>query len=139
MECKKIISNTSFLEHFTEKPEVKKLSNIKLLKELPFYDELSIVKNNNAFGRYARSYIVETVDKKDPLVQLEVSKSSIKYLFKDLLSEIKGFKYQITLAVLLNKIKNDENVKCLPVYFNSTTKTVINFDEIGLDQSFQEI
>ena len=26
-----------------------------------------------------------------------------------------------------------------PVYFNSTTKTMINSDELGLDQSFQEI
>ena len=42
--------------------------------------------------------------KKDPLVQLEVSKSSIEDLFKDILNEIKGFKYQITLAILLSKI-----------------------------------
>ena len=77
--------------------------------------------------------------KKGPLVQLEVSKSSIEDLFKDLLNEIKGFKYQITLAVLLSKIKTDENIEYSPVYFNLTTKTVINSNEFGLDQTFQEI
>ena len=35
--------------------------------------------------------------KKDPIKQLEASKSSIEDLFSDLLNETKGFKYQITL------------------------------------------
>ena len=39
--------------------------------------------------------------KKNPILQLEVSKSSIKDLFSDLLNETKGFKYQITLKVML--------------------------------------
>ena len=97
---KKLFQTLPFYNTFIEKPKIKKLSNIKLLQELSFYDELSIVKNNDAFSGYARSYKVEIVDKKDLLVQLDVSKSSIKDLFKDLLNEIKGFKYQITLAVL---------------------------------------
>ena len=52
---------------------------------------------------------------------------------------MKGFKYQITLAVLLCKTKTDGNIQYSPVYFNSATKTVINSDGFGLDQSFQEI
>ena len=128
-----------FYNTFIERPEVKKLSNIKLLQELPFYDESNVVKSSNAFSGYARSYKVEIVNKKNPLVQLEVSKSSIEDLFKDLLNEIKGFKYQITLAVLLSKIKTEWSIEYSPVYFNSTTKTVINSDEFGLDQSFCEI
>ena len=59
-------------------------------------------------------------------------------MFKDLLNEMKGFKHQITLSVLLSKIKNDGNIEYSPVYFNSTTKTVIN-NKFDLDQSFQEI
>ena len=43
-----------------------------------------------AFGWYARSYKVEIADSKDPLAQLEASKSSTKDLFKDLLDEIKA-------------------------------------------------
>ena len=36
----------------------------------------------------------------DPLVQLEASKLSIEGLFRDLLIEMKGFKYQITVINL---------------------------------------
>ena len=49
------------------------------------------------------SYKDEIVDKKDLIVQLEASKSSIKDLFIDLLNQTKGFKYQITVKVLSEK------------------------------------
>ena len=83
-------------------------------------------------------YKFETIESKDPLVRLEGSKSSIKDLFKDLLNEMKGFKYQITMTILLYKHKMDGDTEYSPVYFNSATKTVINF-EYCLDKSFQEI
>ena len=47
------------------------------------------------------SYKVEIVERKVPIVQLEAIKLSIKDLLSDLLSETKGFKYQITVKVLL--------------------------------------
>ena len=50
-------------------------------------------------------YKVKIVKRKDPIVQLEASKSSIKGLFNDLLNETEGFKYQITAEVLLKKIQ----------------------------------
>ena len=84
------------------------------------------------------SYKVEIVDKKDLILQLEASKSSIKDLFNDLLNETKGFKYQITVKVLLKKYKHKEEMEFTPVYFNSSAKTIIN-DRYKLDQSFQEI
>ena len=40
---------------------------------------------------------------------------------------------------MLSKIKTDGSIEYSPVCFNSTTKTVINSDELGLDRSFQEI
>ena len=122
--CKKIISNTSFFNTFIKKPEIKKLSNVKLLQELPFYDVLNAVKSSNAFSGYTRSYKVEIVHHKDPLVQS--SKSSIEDLFKDVLDEMKGFNYQITVTVLLSKGKINRSIEYLSVYFNSTTKTVTN-------------
>ena len=65
------------------------------------------------------SYMVEIVERKDPIVQLEASKSSIKDLFNDLLNETKGFKYQITVKVLLKKYKHNGEIEFAPVYFNS--------------------
>ena len=63
---------------------------------------------------------------------MTISKSSIEDLFEDLLYEIKGFKYQITLKVLLRKYKENKDREFAPVYFNSATKTVMN-------SKFQEI
>ena len=131
-EAKNLFQTLPFYNALIEKPEIKKLSNIELLHELPFYDELSITEVSNAFKRYARSYKVEIVDHKDPLVQLEASKSSIKDLFKDLSNEMKGFKYQMTVKILLNKEKGNGDIEYLSIYFNSMTKTVIN-SEFSLD------
>ena len=47
------------------------------------------------------SYRVKIIERKDTITQLEASKLNIKDLFSDLLYETKGFKYQITLKVLL--------------------------------------
>ena len=74
-----------------EKPRIKRIKNIDLLHELPFYDESSIGNISESFKRHARSFKVEIVGSKDPLAQLEASKPSIKdYLFEDLLDEIKN-------------------------------------------------
>ena len=127
-----------FLNTYIEKPEVKKLNNVELLKELPFYDELSIVKNKTTFSGYAQSYKIEIIDKRDVIVQLKASKISIIELFKDLYIELKGFKYQITLAVLLSKVKNNSESEYYPVYFNSSTKTIISIN-FKLDHPFQEV
>ena len=113
------------------------MNNVQLLKELPLYDELSIVKNKTAFSGYAQSYKIEIVDKKDVNVQLKSSEISIVELFKDLLIELKGFKYQIALAVLLSKVKNSGEIEYSPVCFNSLNKTVIRSNKFKLNQSFQ--
>ena len=104
-EAKRLFQMLPFYNVLIEKPKIKGLKNIELLPELRFYDELNIRKISRGFEWYARSYKVEIVDSKYPLAQLEASKSSIKDLFKDLLDEIKGFKYQITVKVLLIKQK----------------------------------
>ena len=74
-----------------------------MLSELFFYEELDVIKTNHAFRGYAMNYKVKLVEESDPIRQLEASKSSIKDLFSDFLNETKGFKYQITLKVMLEK------------------------------------
>ena len=41
------------------------------------------------------SYRVEIIERKDPIVQLEASKSSIKDLYSDLLNETKVFNIRL--------------------------------------------
>ena len=121
-----------------DKPKIKRLTNINLLDELPFYERLSVIKIDQTFNGYARSYKVEIVERKDPIVQLEASKLSIKNLFSNLTNEIKRFEYQITVKVLLKKYKPNGEIEFTPAYFNSLTKLVINH-RYKLNKSFQEI
>ena len=69
-DAKRLFQILPFYNTFIEKSEIKKLSSIKLLQELPFYDELNFVNSSKTFSGYARSYKVEIVDHKDPLVRL---------------------------------------------------------------------
>ena len=61
-----------------DKPIIKPLKNIDLLAELPFYNQLNIIKTEHAFIGYAMSYKVEIVDKTDLIVQLEASSQVLK-------------------------------------------------------------
>ena len=141
----KIKSHSDVINYFKElsfynKPIerlVKCLKNIDPLVELPFYEQLSVIKTDQAFKGYAMSYKVEILKKKDPILQLEASKLSIKILFNDLLNELKGFKDQIIVEVILKKYKHNGEIEFRPVYFNSVTKTVINHI-FKLEKSFKE-
>ena len=53
-----------FYNENIEKPKVKRLKNIDLLSELPFYEELNMTKINHAFRGYSMSYKVEIIEKK---------------------------------------------------------------------------
>ena len=59
-------------------------------------------------------------------------------MFNNLLNELKCFKYQITVEVLLKKYKHNGEIEFRPVYFNSVTKTVTNHIS-KLEKSFEEI
>ena len=108
-----IKSHSDTVDYFKELPfynkpikkPVKRLKNIVQLAE-----QLSVIKTDQAFKGYALSYKVKTVERKDPIAQLEASKSSIKDLFNDILNETKGFKYQITIEVLLKNISTMEKL-----------------------------
>ena len=67
-----------FYKKSIKKPNIKRLKNINQLAELPFHDQLSLIRTDQAFRRYAISYKVGLVEKKDPLVQLEASNHLLK-------------------------------------------------------------
>ena len=127
-----------FYSKHIQKPKVKRLKNIDRLLEFSLYEQLDVIKTDQAFSGYAMSYKVQIVERKDPIVQLKASKLSIKNLFNDILNETKGFKYQITVEVLLKKYKHNGEIEFRPVYFNSEAKTVTNH-RFKLEHSFQEI
>ena len=78
---------------------------------------MSVIKTDQVFKRYAMSYKVKIIEKKDPILQLEASKLSIRNLFNNLFNELKGFKYQITVEVLFKKYKHNGEIEFRP-YLN---------------------
>ena len=70
----KIKSHSDVVDYFKElpfynkpikQPKVKRLKNIDRLAELPFYEQLSVIKTNQAFKGYPMSYKVEVIERKD--------------------------------------------------------------------------
>ena len=144
---KKVKSHPDVVDYFKEilfynkhvkKTKIKGLKNTDLLSEPPPYEEINVIKTNHAFRGYAMGYKVEVTEKKDPIKQLEVSKSSIKHLFSDLLNETKGFTYQVTLKFMLKRYKPNVEIEFRPVHFNSTTKIMINH-KFSLKNVFQKV
>ena len=58
-----------FYNKLIERP-VKRLKNIDPLVELPFYEQLSTIKTDQAFKWYTMSYKVEIIEQKDPFLKL---------------------------------------------------------------------
>ena len=113
-EATELFQILPFCNFLIKKPKIKHLSNIQLLHELPFYDELSVVEISKAFKRYARSYKIEIIDSKDPLAQIEASKSSIVYFNSATKTVINSDKYGLDKSFhrILNRIDNWLNKGC---------------------------
>ena len=69
----KIKSHSDVIDYFKElpfynkpieKPKVKRLKNIDQLVVLTFYEQLDVIKTDQAFSGYAMSYKVEIIEKK---------------------------------------------------------------------------
>ena len=69
----KVKSHSDAVDYFKElpfynkpikKPKLKCLKNIDRLVELPFYEQLSVIKTDQAFRGYTMSCRVEIIEKK---------------------------------------------------------------------------
>ena len=82
-EVKRFFEELPFYNVSIEKLYIKRLNNIDMLRERPFYNELIIAKISKAIRGYARSYGSEIKDSKEPSIQLAISNPNIEDLFKD--------------------------------------------------------
>ena len=108
-------------------PRTKKQTSEKTVPEKRTF----ISQVEKALKGYTQSFEVELRNKKDPLVQLQKSRRAIEYLFKNLLIQIKGFKFVETLQVKFIKYSNDKKI-LKNVFFNSSTDLIINETDIKL-------
>ena len=105
MSIKKLLTEQPFYKQPIKKSRIKKLSDQELLRELPFYDDINISKNERAFRGYAETYKVEIISNRNLSDLLSVIKNTVKNLFDDLLREKRGFKYIVNVKITLkNKL-----------------------------------
>ena len=138
LTTKKLLQEQTFYKQPIKKPQIKKLSNYELLRELPLYDKINISRKERTLRGYVESYKVEIINNKNLSDSLSVSKNSIKNLFDELLREKRGFKYIINVKITLKKRINDNEFDPNVLYFNSSVKTVIN-RRYRLNHPFEEI
>ena len=67
---------------------------------------VKITKREHAFKAYARTYNVEILNSFNPEIQLKDTESAIKSKPIELLTQLKGFKFVITLVLVFKKIES---------------------------------
>ena len=85
ISIKKLLSEQPFYKQPIKKPRIKKLTNQELLRELPFYDDIDILRNERIFRGYAETYKVEITNNRNLSDLSSVIKNSVKNLFDELL------------------------------------------------------
>ena len=58
-EIKRLLKEQPFYNLPIKKPKIKHFNNEDMLRELPFYDELNVVKRAESFKKYAKSCSIE--------------------------------------------------------------------------------
>ena len=112
-EAKRLFKELSFYNTLVEKTYINSFNKIDVLRVIPFYNELNIVKTSKTFIGYVKGYEIAITDSKDPSVQFTISNPCNADLFKDLLDEMENFKKQITPKVLLSKYKENTDIDLL--------------------------
>ena len=139
----KKLTNTELSKEFPFPPKRKKrptrLTKHQILSNiLPFYDSVGISRREHALKYYAETYNVEIIDRIILADSLFLAKSSIINLFKDILREKRGFKYNLEIKVTLKRWNNAINrFDIETIYIRSEPVTVTN-QRFGLSTSYEK-
>ena len=88
-----------------------------------------IEQTDKALKGYIKSYEINIINNKDPLMQLQNTRKAVAYHITSVLKSMKGLKFVETLRVTFTKI-SDSEIVYKTAYFNSPPQTIINDLEI---------
>ena len=92
---------------------------------------MKITKRAHAFKGFAGSYNVEILNSFNLELQLRGTESAIKSKLIDLLTQVKGFKFVITLILMFEKIESEDKTKYDTFCSNSKVKIIVNESDIN--------
>ena len=159
---KKIVISSFYLNyHFDKKP--KELTNIQLSKKLPFhpserkkrprrltkyqiitnvlpfFDDAKILRKEHAHRYHAETYDVKVINRISLDDSLFLAKRSINDLFRYLLEEKRGFKYNLEAVVTLKRWNNATNTYDIATkHIKAKAITVIN-QRFNLNSAYEEL
>ena len=84
-----------------------------------------IKETDKALKGYTKSYEINIINKKNPLEQLQNTRTTLKNHLQTLLNEFKGLKFIEILKVTFTKVSNNEIIN-KTAYFNCKAHTIIN-------------
>ena len=125
-------------------PEFRDNNEENIIKPPPEFRDpapmTQIKQVDKAFKGYTKSYEIGINNNKDPLLQLQNTRSDVKHHINKLLDEMKGLKFVETLKITFSKMTGDDIIY-KTAYFNSKPQTIINNEEIlgSLQLSKQQI
>ena len=85
---------------------------------------------DKALKGYTKSYEIGINNDKDPLEQLQNTRSAVKNHINTLLNEMKVLKFVETLKITFRKVSGGETIE-KKAFFNSTVQTIINETQIN--------
>ena len=91
---------------------------------------VEITKQEYAFKGYASTYNVEILNNFNPELQLKDTEHVIESKLIELLTELKGCKFETILALLFKKIKLEDKTKYDNFCSSSKAEIVINKSDI---------
>ena len=92
--------------------------------------EPTFTQKEQALRGFKRSYEIGLINRQDPLIQLQNTRSVIKNNLLKVLNEMKGLKFNEMLKITFEKQKGDELIE-KTAYFNAKPQTVTNEEEIA--------
>ena len=92
---------------------------------------VKIIKRAHASRGYTNSHKVDILNSFNPELQLKDTKFAIKTKLIELLTQLKGFKFVVTLVSVLKKIENQDILKYNTFYLHSEVETIVNESEIN--------
>ena len=98
---------------------------------------IKITKREHAFKDFASTYNVEILNSLNPKLQLKDTEPAIKSKLAELLSQLKGFKLVTSLALVFEKIENEDKRNSDNFYSGSKAEIMIN--ESDIDYVFKSI
>ena len=138
LTIKQLSDVLAFLPKRKKRP--KRLTKYQILSNvLTFFDDVRSSLRDYAHKYYVETYDVEVMDTKSLGDLLFLAKRSINDLFRDLLREKRGFKYNLVAIITLKRWNNATNTYDIETIHIKTKAITVTNQRFNLNGGYEEL